>query len=123
MTYAEKLKDPRWHKKRLEVFQAADFKCENCGDEKSTLHVHHLEYVGNDPWDTPIDRLECLCFVCHKNKEDNRGTLMCFMGVRSKSVESFADAYSAARKFYSGDDLLKKLATFLFETGKSNGMA
>jgi len=41
MTYAEKLRDPRWQRRRLEKLDAADFHCESCGDGESTLHVHH----------------------------------------------------------------------------------
>jgi hypothetical protein len=31
MSYADLLKDRRWQKKRLEVLDAADLKCESCG--------------------------------------------------------------------------------------------
>lgn len=40
--YSEKLKNPRWQKKRLEIFERDGWKCRACQDEKSTLHVHHL---------------------------------------------------------------------------------
>jgi len=51
-SYAEKLKDPRWQRKRLEVMKRADFACENCGDRESTLNVHHGYYEpGLDPWE------------------------------------------------------------------------
>lgn len=65
-TYAQKLKDPRWQKMRLEVLQKADFKCTDCDDETSTLHVHHTEYVwGKNPWEYDPDTLVCLCEACH----------------------------------------------------------
>lgn len=44
-SYSEKLKDPRWQKKRLEVMESNEFCCEMCGDNESTLHVHHKEYL------------------------------------------------------------------------------
>jgi 5-methylcytosine-specific restriction endonuclease McrA len=64
--YAEKLKDPRWQKKRLEVMQRAGFKCESCNCENETLHIHHLIYsrTGN-PWAVENRWLECLCSTCH----------------------------------------------------------
>lgn len=63
-TYSEKLKDPRWQKKRLEIFEKANWKCELCSDSETELHIHHLEYFG-EPWDQSNDKLKCLCKDCH----------------------------------------------------------
>ena len=64
--YSEKLKDPRWQKKRLEVMERDKFRCLSCGDEKSTLAVHHLYYVsGRNPWQYPMWSLQTLCEGCH----------------------------------------------------------
>ena len=41
MIYVEKLKDPRWQRKRLEILQRDDWKCYWCKDDKTTLNVHH----------------------------------------------------------------------------------
>lgn len=66
MTYSEKLKDPRWQKKRLEVLSKARFKCKWCKDDKETLHVHHIEYSkGNSPWEYDLTNFLCLCETCH----------------------------------------------------------
>lgn len=32
--YKEKLKDPRWQKKRLQIFERDDWCCQKCGDER-----------------------------------------------------------------------------------------
>lgn len=72
MTYSEKLKDPRWQKKRLKVMGAADFKCQMCGDAEETLHVHHVNYrKGAKPWEYELHELRCFCEVCHKEVEGN----------------------------------------------------
>lgn len=63
--YEKKLRDPRWQKKRLEVFEAADWKCADCGDTKEELHAHHTGYDGREPWDYPLVNLLCLCDTCH----------------------------------------------------------
>lgn len=65
MNYSEKLKDPRWQKKRLEILKRDDFKCTLCGDSQSTLHVHHLKYL-DDPWDIEDEFLVTHCEHCHK---------------------------------------------------------
>lgn len=66
MTYAEKLKNPKWQKKRLEVLQRDNFTCCLCSDAETTLHVHHKTYKkGVDVWDYPNDNFQTLCEDCH----------------------------------------------------------
>ena len=72
MTYCEKLKDPRWQKKRLSVLQRENFTCQDCGTKEKTLHVHHFRY-GKEPW-TDLENediyLKVLCEDCHKNETE-----------------------------------------------------
>jgi len=76
LTYYEKLKDPRWQKKRLEVMEHWDFSCELCGDSTSTLNVHHKEYFKNrEPWDYQKEQLSCLCEECHESLHE-RGDIL-----------------------------------------------
>lgn len=66
-TYAEKFKDPRWQKKRLEILERDGFSCVLCGTEKITLHVHHGYYErGFDPWEYESETLWTLCEECHE---------------------------------------------------------
>lgn len=70
--YREKLKLPLWQKKRLEILQRDNWTCQECGDNKTTLTVHHIEYVDNfEPWDYPDNLLITLCEECHKEKHAN----------------------------------------------------
>lgn len=66
-SYSQKLLDPRWQRKRLEVLSRDGFKCVKCKNGKRTLHVHHLSYKGN-PWEVAMSQLETLCSLCHKNE-------------------------------------------------------
>lgn len=66
-TYSEKLKDPRWQKKRLEILSRDNFTCTKCGDDKSTLHVHHEAYRSGNPWEISSSLLRTLCELCHEN--------------------------------------------------------
>ena len=70
--YSEKLRDPRWQKKRLEIFNRDDWRCMKCGDATSTLHVHHtIEYIhGLEPWDYPNETLLTVCWSCHRKEHD-----------------------------------------------------
>ncbi len=67
--YAEKLKDPRWQRKRLTILARDEFTCRDCGSEDKTLHVHHCLYRNNlDPWDYRDEELRTLCEECHQKR-------------------------------------------------------
>lgn len=110
MTYAEKLKDPRWQRKRLEAMQAANFCCENCYDGDETLHVHHKQYFkGREPWEYEVGQLAVLCETCHEAQhcEDDQLNLVCsflpLQGPASReSVASLVAGYA-----FSGDDAIE----------------
>jgi hypothetical protein len=71
--FSEKLKDPRWQKIRLKVFERDEWACRICGDKKSPLMVHHKYYLqGKEPWDYPMDALVTLCENCHSQERENR---------------------------------------------------
>lgn len=63
-TYSEKLKDPRWQKKRLKILERDQWICKLFGDSNTTLHVHHEKYKG-DPWSISDDHLTSVCQHCH----------------------------------------------------------
>lgn len=66
--YSEKLKHPRWQKKRLEIFQRDNWRCRQCGDSETELSVHHTAYrKGSAPWDYDGNELITLCVNCHEN--------------------------------------------------------
>ena len=84
VSYAEKLQDPRWQKRRLEVMERADFRCQWCGCGDETLHIHHgcyykagaPELVSMEPWEYPLDALWCLCATCHEVASHRRATVL-----------------------------------------------
>jgi hypothetical protein len=81
MKYSDKLKDPRWQKKRLEIFERDEWTCQICGSKDVTLSVHHFHYVhGFEPWNYKNDSLITLCFECHNEeyelKKENEQILL-----------------------------------------------
>lgn len=76
MTYSDKLRDPRWQKKRLKVMEYANWRCQICGRKDLTLHCHHSYYTrGKQPWQYPNGSIICICEKCHdkihgKEEED-----------------------------------------------------
>jgi hypothetical protein len=79
MTYAEKLLDPRWQKKRLEILERDQWTCQLCNEKEVTLHVHHLKYKSS-PWDVSNDDLVTYCKHCHALieflKREYKGNMM-----------------------------------------------
>ena len=69
-SYYEKLKDPRWQRKRLEILKRDNFQCQSCHTDKVTLHIHHIQYLPvKNPWDYPDNYLATLCKDCHSEEE------------------------------------------------------
>lgn len=65
--YLEMLRSPKWQKKRLEILQKHDFKCDECGERDRELQVHHCWYEkGKMPWDYPDECFKVQCDTHHK---------------------------------------------------------
>lgn len=70
--YQDKLKDPRWQRKRLEILSRDGWRCTCCGDADSTLHVHHGLYARHaEPWEYPDNVLWTLCESCHEENAES----------------------------------------------------
>jgi hypothetical protein len=81
-TYAEKLRDPRWQRKRLEILERDNFKCRHCMSKDKTLHIHHRIYrKGKMPWDYEDHIFVTLCEDCHKNAEETKENLLLSIGI------------------------------------------
>lgn len=122
-TYWEKLKDPRWQRKRLEVMKQADFACECCGDCESTLNVHHGYYKkGAEPWEYPSETLHCLCEACHESAESLLGDIHRHLaGLSIEALESLWDITSSWYQLLPpGQEKVAK--SFLRQLPKLRGM-
>ena len=90
-TYAEKFKDPRWQRKRLEILSRDAWACKICGDKENTLHVHHKIYLsGKEPWDYADCVYVTLCQDCHqKETEEMPRNIECL--ILQLKIEYFSD--------------------------------
>ena len=69
MTYAEKLRDPRWRATSLRIRRRDGWKCIKCGTTRRRLDVHHTRYLPKrDPWDYPDHMMVTLCRPCHEDQ-------------------------------------------------------
>jgi hypothetical protein len=70
MSYLQLLRNPKWQRKRLEIFQRDNWNCQRCGDSNSNLQVHHRYYnLSFKPWEYPNDALITYCELCHYKVE------------------------------------------------------
>jgi hypothetical protein len=106
MTYSEKLKDPRWQRRRLEVLEAAQWKCERCDAGDKTLHVHHNFYRSKtEPWEYPHHAFAALCEECHQLAEFDRREL-------KACIESIYEAEDPLVNLHGAIGLLRGLRMF-----------
>ena len=100
----EKYKDPRWQKRRLQIMELAHFSCSDCGDDKTTLNVHHKWYrKGADPWDYQDDELVCLCAPCHEVFHESKDTITAILRGAESNLEGLAGLLAG---YLSGNDAL-----------------
>lgn len=75
-TYSEKLKDPRWQRRRLQILERDEWRCQGCSSASKTLHVHHRYYeAGKEPWEYADDALVTVCEDCHEEERTRRRDL------------------------------------------------
>jgi hypothetical protein len=106
-TYKEKLKDPRWQKKRLEILERDMWTCQSCMDSASSLHVHHRYYASvENPWDYPSAALVALCETCHAAESEEM----------PKASRALVDQIKAAGATFSDMWMLGLTLAELFES-------
>lgn len=67
MKYSDQIKDPRWQKFRLFIFERDNYKCRCCNNDKEQLHTHHLYYLPNTmAWDYDAEGVVTVCSTCHE---------------------------------------------------------
>jgi hypothetical protein len=82
-TYVEKLKDPRWQKKRLRILKRDKWKCRICGCKDKQLQIHHLAYHSEfkNPWDYPDSLLMTVCEEHHEFLREDKFFLISALSV------------------------------------------
>ena len=107
--YSKKLRDPRWQKKRLEIMERDEFSCRMCGDNSSTLNVHHCYYDNKEPWAYESSSLITLCEECHKSESAakiDKNALINIMSSKGMMSHHFNEIVCAIdeSKIYQFDD-------------------
>lgn len=121
-SYFELLNHPKWQKKRLEILQAANFRCEDCASPDKPLHVHHSYYEKNlKPWDYPTQSLHCLCEDCHKAAQNINTLLKRTLGKIALSEHMQLFGYATGLSVNDSDEnLLIEVLDYEFAEGVGN---
>ena len=103
-TYAQQLRDPRWQKRRLEIFERDDWACCHCDAHGSELHVHHVRYkYGLKPWEYGDSDLRTLCKACHSDATEitraARDTLYDMLSEDAEGTRTLINAAAVALCF------------------------
>lgn len=74
LSYAEKLRDVRWKRRRDDLLRARNYTCCECGTPliagTMDLQVHHVVYIANlAPWDYPDELLVIVCNQHHQERQ------------------------------------------------------
>ena len=99
MTYSERLRDPKWQRKRLEIMNRDGWACRDCSKSHNNLQVHHCRYAKN-PWEAEGIFLLTLCADCHQRRqqfEDAAKNALAILLATSdiRQVELIADQIAA----------------------------
>ncbi len=80
-TYSEKLSDPRWQRRRTEIYARDGWRCVWCKDGTTNLQVDHKRYIkGREPWESPDSDLQTLCKTCHARVTELRRRVSDLLG-------------------------------------------
>jgi hypothetical protein len=116
MTYSEKLKDPRWQRKRLEVMERHEFTCQHCDSKSKTLNVHHVNYEkGKAPWDYDDENFVTLCDGCHSMVERRIKCLRAVLAWDKDTSDHLMTFCSARREEGPFNQYAREFAVFCAE--------
>lgn len=80
-------KDWKWQRRRLEILEKANWRCEYCGESDREAHVHHVHYVkGRQLWEYDDNWLLALCDRCHREKHEGEQALIPVLRMALRNV-------------------------------------
>lgn len=65
--YPDKLRDPRWMKRKAEILLKRGQHCQFCNGQ--TTFVRHIVRSEEDPWSYPDDHYQVICPPCLKRRQ------------------------------------------------------
>ena len=103
-SYKDQLRDPRWQKVRLRIFERDGFACRRCGRGDEELHAHHLVYRRDrEPWEYEQEEILTLCNSCHEIEHRDGDdawrivrSVAAHRGALGGTIYGLADALAAA---------------------------
>lgn len=84
-----------WHRISSKYRKEKAYKCELCGRQSHNIRDHrwwHVDHINGDKLDNRIENLQCLCILCHSQKDlthkENFNT-----NIKRKELQTFIQKY------------------------------
>jgi hypothetical protein len=119
-TYAEKLADVRWKRKRDEMLRRSNYTCCECGiplvSGTMDLQVHHVVYISClDPWDYPDELLLVVCDWHHKERQAVEQAIFVEVGKHLAGLDIYEMRRQPIYAFFEEDSTLNYLPLHMRE--------
>jgi 5-methylcytosine-specific restriction endonuclease McrA len=120
LTYAEKLQDVRWKRKRDDLLRQSGYTCCECGQPltcgKMDLQVHHVVYISClDPWDYPDELLLVVCDWHHRERQAVEQAIFVEVGKHLAGLNVYEMRRQPIYSFFEEDSTLHLLPLWMRE--------
>lgn len=114
LTYAEKLRDVRWKRRRDDLLRRSNYTCCECCEPLTTgtmdLQVHHVVYItALDPWDYPDELLVVVCDWHHRERQAVEQAIYAEVGKHLATLDLAEMRRQPIRAFFQDDSTLDYL--------------
>ena len=117
LSYAEKLRDVRWKRRRDELIRRANYTCCECCQPLVSgtmdLQVHHVVYISClDPWDYPDELLVVVCDFHHRERQAVEGAIYAEVGKHLATLDLHQMRRQPIYAFFEEDSTLECFPTW-----------
>jgi len=114
LTYAEKLRDVRWKRRRDDLLRQSGYTCCECGTPLTTgtmdLQVHHVVYItALEPWDYPSELLVVVCDWHHRERQAVEQAIYAAVGKHLATLDIHEMRRQPIYAFFEDDSTLDYL--------------
>lgn len=120
LTYAEKLADVRWKRRRDDLLRRSNYTCAECAaplvSGTMDLQVHHVCYIAClDPWDYPDELLLVVCDYHHRERQAIEQAIYVEVGRHLAGLNVFELRRQPIYSFFDDDTTLHCLPPWMRE--------
>ena len=120
LTYADKLRDVRWKRRRDDLLRRSNYTCCECGTPLTSgtmdLQVHHVVYItALDPWQYPDELLVVVCDWHHRERQAVEQAIFVEVGKHLATLNVHEMRRQPIYTFFEDDSTLTVLPEWMRE--------